>query len=138
MDVFTAEERSALMSRIRGRDTKPELVVRRLAHALGYRFRLHRRDLPGAPDMTFAGRKKVVFVHGCFWHQHPGCRYAYKPKSNIKFWKTKLAANARRDTRVLQKLCEQGWSPLVIWECEISDLTNLAGRLKSHLDGLSR
>jgi DNA mismatch endonuclease (patch repair protein) len=87
--------------------------------------------------MTFPGRKKVVFVHGCFWHQHPGCRYAYKPKSNIKFWKTKLASNARRDTIVLQKLREQGWSPLVIWECEISDLANLASRLKSHLEGLS-
>jgi DNA mismatch endonuclease (patch repair protein) len=134
MDVFTAEERSALMSRIRGRDTKPELAVRRLAHALGYRFRLHRRDLPGAPDLTFPGRRKVVFVHGCFWHQHPGCRYAYRPKSNLEFWKRKLTANTRRDVCVLQKLREQGWSPLVIWECEISNLQNLANRLKSHLE----
>ena len=85
MDVFTAADRSALMSRIRGKDTRPELIVRRLAHGLGYRFRLHRRDLPGAPDMTFPSRKKVVFVHGCFWHQHPGCQYAYKPKSNVEF-----------------------------------------------------
>jgi len=122
MDVFTAADRSALMSRIRGKDTRPELIVRRLAHGLGYRFRLHRRDLPGAPDMTFPSRKKVVFVHGCFWHQHPGCQYAYKPKSNVEFWKTKLAKNTKRDTCVLQKLREQGWSSLVIWECEISNL----------------
>jgi DNA mismatch endonuclease (patch repair protein) len=138
MDVFTTEERSALMSRIRGKDTKPELTVRRVAHALGYRFRLHRRDLPGAPDLAFPGRRKVVFVHGCFWHQHPGCRYAYRPKSNLEFWKSKLAANTRRDACVLQKLREEGWSPLVIWECEISNLQNLANRLKSHLEDLSR
>ncbi len=138
MDVFTTEERSALMSRIRGKDTKPELTVRRLVHALGYRFRLHRRDLPGAPDLAFPGRRKVVFVHGCFWHQHPGCRYAYRPKSNLEFWKSKLAANTRRDACVLQKLREEGWSPLVIWECEISNLQNLANRLKSHLEDLSR
>jgi DNA mismatch endonuclease, patch repair protein len=138
MDVFTTEERSALMSQIRGKDTKPELTVRRLAHALGYRFRLHRRDLPGAPDLAFPGRRKVVFVHGCFWHQHPGCRYAYRPKSNLEFWKSKLAANTRRDTCVLQKLREEGWSPLVIWECEISNLQNLANRLKFHLEDLSR
>jgi DNA mismatch endonuclease (patch repair protein) len=138
MDVFSAKERSALMSRIRGRDTKPELTVRRLAHALGYRFRLHRRDLAGVPDLTFPGQRKVVFVHGCFWHQHPGCRYAYKPKSNLEFWKRKFAANAERDAYVLQKLREQGWSPLVIWECEISDLQHLADRLKSHLADSAR
>jgi DNA mismatch endonuclease (patch repair protein) len=137
MDVFSAEKRSALMSRIRGRDTKPELIVRRLVHALGYRFRLHRRDLPGAPDLTFPGRKKVVFIHGCFWHQHQGCRFAYKPKSNVEFWKQKLTGNTRRDARVVQELREQGWSPLVIWECEISDLQNLTNRLTSHLEGSS-
>jgi DNA mismatch endonuclease (patch repair protein) len=138
MDVFTAEQRSALMSRIRGKDTKPELTVRRLAHALGYRFRLHRRDLPGVPDLTFPGPRKVVFVHGCFWHQHPECRFAYKPKSNLEFWKRKLAANTRRDANVLQKLREQGWSPLVIWECETSDLQHLTDRLKSHLADSAR
>jgi DNA mismatch endonuclease (patch repair protein) len=83
--------------------------------------------------LTFPGVRKVVFVHGCFWHQHLGCRYAYMPKSNLEFWKRKLAANTRRDACVLQKLREQGWSPLVIWECEISDMQNLANRLKSHL-----
>jgi DNA mismatch endonuclease (patch repair protein) len=134
MDVVTAEARSALMSRIRGRDTKPELIVRRLAHALGYRFRLHRRDLPGAPDLVFPGRRKVVFIHGCFWHQHPGCRYAYKPKSNTEFWQKKFSANMERDVRVLLELRERGWSPLVIWECETSDLGALKARLESHLE----
>ena len=134
MDVVTAEERSALMSRIRGRDTKPELIVRRLAHALGYRFRLHRRDLPGAPDLVFPGRRKVVFIHGCFWHQHPGCRYAYKPKSNTEFWQKKFGANMERDARVLLELRERGWSSLVIWECETSDLEALKVRLESHLE----
>lgn len=134
MDVVSAERRSAMMSRIRGRNTKPELVVRRLAHALGYRFRLHRRDLPGAPDLVFPGRRKVVFVHGCFWHRHPGCRFAYYPKSNVEFWKKKFDSNVERDARVLRELRETGWSPIIIWECETSDLSALAVRLKSHLE----
>lgn len=137
MDVVSPEQRSAMMSRIRGRDTKPELVVRRLAHALGYRFRLHRRELPGAPDLVFPGRRKVVFVHGCFWHRHPGCRFAYRPKSNIGFWEKKFESNIERDARVLRVLRESGWSPLVIWECETSDLSALAARLKSHLDDVT-
>lgn len=133
MDVVTSEQRSAMMSRIRGRDTKPELTVRRLVHSLGYRFRLHRRDLPGAPDLVFPGRKKVIFIHGCFWHQHPGCRFAYKPKSNLEFWQKKFDGNVERDARVLRELQERGWSPLVIWECETSDLKTLAARLRAHL-----
>lgn len=137
MDVVSAEQRSAMMSRIRGRDTKPELVVRRLAHALGYRFRLHRRDLPGAPDLVFPGRRKVVFVHGCFWHRHPGCRFAYEPKSNIDFWQRKFGSNVDRDARVLQELRDTGWHPLVVWECETSDLGSLTARLKSHLEDVS-
>lgn len=134
MDVVTSEQRSAMMSRIRGKDTKPELIVRRLAHTLGYRFRLHRRDLPGAPDLVFPGRKKVVFVHGCFWHRHPGCRFAYKPKSNTKFWERKFDSNIERDARVLRELQERGWSPLVIWECETSDLEALTSLLRVHLE----
>ena len=137
MDVVSAEQRSAMMSRIRGRDTKPELVVRRLAHALGYRFRLHRRDLPGAPDLVFSGRKKVVFVHGCFWHRHPGCRFAYHPKSNVEFWQKKFESNTERDARVLRELQQGGWSPLVVWECEISDVEKLVDRLRSHLDDVT-
>jgi DNA mismatch endonuclease, patch repair protein len=137
MDVVSAEQRSAMMSRIRGRDTKPELVVRRLAHALGYRFRLHLRDLPGAPDLVFPRRKKVVFVHGCFWHRHPGCRFAYQPKSNIEFWQKKFESNTERDARVLRELRKEGWNPLVVWECETSDVETLAARLRSHLDNVT-
>lgn len=138
MDVITVERRSALMSRIRGKDTTPELIVRRLAHAIGYRFRLHVHYLPGAPDLVFPGRRKIVFVHGCFWHQHPGCRFAYKPKSNLRFWQKKFAANVERDTRILRELWDRGWSPLVIWECETSDLKTLAAHLTCHLEHPTR
>lgn len=131
---MTKAQRSAAMSRIRGKNTKPELVVRRLAHALGYRFRLHRRDLPGAPDLTFPRRRTVVFVHGCFWHRHPGCRFAYVPKENAEFWRNKFEANIRRDRRALRELREEGWDALVLWECELSDAQLLKRRLKSHLD----
>ncbi len=134
MDIVTIKERSALMSRIRAKDTKPELIVRRLAHALGYRFRLHRRDLAGVPDLTFPARKKVLFVHGCFWHQHRGCKFAYRPKANAKFWKRKFAANRRRDTAVLKKLKRDGWGTLIIWECETSGLDALKSRLTAYLE----
>lgn len=137
MDVVTSEQRSANMSRIRGRNTKPELVVRRLAHALGYRFRLHRRDLPGAPDLVFPGRRKAIFVHGCFWHRHPGCRFAYNPKSNMAFWQKKFDGNVERDSRVLRELNEKGWDSLVIWECEIDDSEKLEDRLRSYLENVA-
>jgi DNA mismatch endonuclease, patch repair protein len=135
MDVITAERRSRVMSRIRGKDTRPELAVRRLVHGLGYRFRLHRRDLPGVPDLAFIARRKVIFVHGCFWHQHPGCEFAYKPKSNSAFWRRKFAANTKRDMHVLAKLAIWGWDALVIWECELSDPKSLKQRMMSHLEG---
>lgn len=134
MDVMTKMQRSAAMSRIRGKDTKPELAVRRLAHTLGYRFRLHRRDLPGAPDLAFPGRRKVVFVHGCFWHRHRGCHFAYIPKSNAEFWSKKFAANLERDKRAISALRQQGWDPLILWECELSNVSRLERRLISHLD----
>lgn len=133
---MTADRRSALMSRIRGKDTQPELVVRRLAHALGYRFRLHRRDLPGTPDLTFPARRKVVFVHGCFWHQHRRCKYAYLPKANASFWQRKFAVNVRRDAIATRQLRKRGWHPLVLWECQLSDLKQVSGRLTAHLKSL--
>ncbi len=104
MDLISPQRRSANMARIRGRDTTPELAVRRLTHSLGYRFRLHRRDLPGTPDLVFPARRKVVFVHGCFWHRHPGCRFAYEPRSNVEFWRAKFAANIARDARTRGEL----------------------------------
>lgn len=113
------------MGRIRGRDTTPELLVRRLAHSLGYRFRLHRRDLPGTPDLVFPGQRKVVFVHGCFWHRHAGCRFAYEPKSNIEFWQRKFASNKERDVRVRGELKLMDWQVLTVWECQTRDLDKL-------------
>lgn len=133
MDVVSREKRSTIMARIRPTDTKPELVVRRLLHSLGYRFRLHRRDLPGSPDLAFPGRRKIVFVHGCFWHQHRGCRFAYRPKSNTEFWAEKFAANRRRDRRAIRKLRASGWDSLVVWECELADLKRVRRVLTSHL-----
>ncbi len=133
MDILAPEQRSRLMSRIRGKDTGPELKVRQLAHALGFRFRLHRRDLPGSPDLVFASRRKVIFVHGCYWHRHPGCRYAYSPKSNVEFWQAKFAANAARDQIAMKALEETGWQVLVVWECETRNAEALQTRLANFL-----
>lgn len=134
MDIIDKEARSRLMGRIRGKDTKPEMLVRRVAHGLGFRFRLHRRDLPGSPDLAFPGRRKAVFVHGCYWHRHAGCRYCYAPKSNVDFWEAKFAANQARDQKALEDLRSQGWDTLVIWECEAKDSNLVASRLSAHLE----
>lgn len=136
MDTVDKAKRSRIMGRIRGRHTKPEMIVRRIAHRLGFRFRLHRHNLPGSPDMVFAGRRKVVFVHGCYWHRHANCRFAYQPKSNVEFWTTKFARNVERDAEALTKLKEIGWHPLVIWECECDDSEAVAQRLVTHLGGV--
>lgn len=133
MDIVSREQRSAIMSRIRGKNTKPELAVRRAAHGLGYRYRLHRRDLPGSPDLVFAGRRKVVFVHGCYWHRHEGCRLAYEPKSNEEFWKAKFAENVSRDQRVNQQLGELGWGILTVWGCEAASDKILRQKLNAYL-----
>lgn len=133
MDIIDKQARSRLMGRIRGKDTKPEMAVRRLAHRLGFRFRLHRRDLPGSPDLVFPGPRKVIFVHGCYWHRHPGCRLAYEPKSNVAFWKKKFAANVARDEKALADLKDQGWDTLVVWECEAKDSELVASRLSAYL-----
>lgn len=116
------------MARIRSRDTKPEWVVRRLIHGLGYRYRLHRRDLPGTPDLAFPSRRRVVFVHGCFWHHHD-CPRGTLPRSNQDFWRHKLDENMRRDRENLAALQSMGWSVLVIWECETHDPACLADRV---------
>jgi DNA mismatch endonuclease (patch repair protein) len=133
MDTISRERRSTNMSRIRGRDTKPEMTVRQEAHQLGFRFRLHRRDLPGTPDLVFPSRHKVVFVHGCFWHRHEGCRFAYQPKSNVEFWNAKFDGNIARDMRVRQELTRTGWDVLTIWECETADKRALARKLVDYL-----
>ena len=113
--------RSENMRRIRSKDTVPELTVRRLAYGLGYRYRLHRKDIPGNPDLVFPSRRKVVFIHGCFWHQHPACREGRPPKSNSAYWIPKLNRNLERDKKVRTELLAAGWDVLVIWECETGD-----------------
>ena len=125
------------MSKIRGRDTQPELRVRKTAHRLGLRFRLHRRDLPGTPDLVFPAWRKAVFVHGCFWHSHGGCKYAYKPKSNIAFWKDKLRKNLDRDIHAARELKSLGWDVIVIWECETRDDDRLIGILNGRVRNAS-
>lgn len=125
----TDPRRSALTARIGGKDTTPELAVRRLLHRLGYRFRLHAKDLPGRPDIVFRGRRKAVFIHGCFWHRHEGCPRATTPKTRRDFWDAKFAANVERDARKEAQLVAAGWSVLVVWECETRDLETLQPRL---------
>lgn len=119
MDIVDTETRSRMMAGIKGRNTKPEMLVRRFLHANGYRFRLHRRDLPGSPDIVLPKFMTCIFVHGCFWHRHPGCRYATTPKTNGDFWAKKFESNVERDIRSKAALEEAGWSVLVVWECEI-------------------
>jgi DNA mismatch endonuclease (patch repair protein) len=127
------EERARMMRAFKGRDTAPELAVRRLAHQMGYRFRLHRKDLPGTPDLVFVSRRKVIFIHGCFWHAH-GCKLTRVPKSNLKYWVPKLQRNRTRDERNLDALAVKGWRCLVIWECEIRAGETLQQRLKKFLE----
>jgi DNA mismatch endonuclease (patch repair protein) len=129
MDILSREKRSWNMSRIRGRDTTPEKRVRSLLHRLGYRFRLHRHDLPGKPDIVLPRFRTVIFVHGCFWHRHPRCRYAYVPKTRTEFWVGKFAANVRRDRQCQRTLRKLGWHVLVVWECQLRDEKKLVHRL---------
>lgn len=138
VDTLTKRERSERMGRVKGADTKPEMVVRRLVHAMGYRYRLHARDLPGKPDIVFRRRKKVIFVHGCFWHRHPECKLARIPKSRPDFWVPKLEGNRERDIRNQEELARMGWRTLVVWECEIVDRGELGNRIEAFLGKLKR
>jgi DNA mismatch endonuclease, patch repair protein len=124
-DIYSPEKRSEIMRLIRGHDTKPELVVRSVIHRLGFRFRLHTAELPGRPDIVLSRLKKVVFVHGCFWHQHPGCPRASLPKTRTLWWKNKLTRNFQRDIENQKCLRRQGWRVLVIWQCKMGDSVQL-------------
>lgn len=136
-DRISPEHRSWNMSRIRNRDTKPELIVRSLLHRMGYRFRLHRKDLPGNPDIVLPKYQTVIFVHGCFWHRHKGCKFAYTPQSRVEFWNDKFAANRRRDASVMTSLTELGWNTVIIWECQVSNASYLTRVLARELRRLS-
>lgn len=133
MDRISKEHRSWNMSQIRGRDTGPEKIVRSVLHRMGYRFRLHRRDLPGRPDIVLPKHSTVVFVHGCFWHRHPGCQLAYTPKTRVAFWTRKFRENVDRDRRVRTELRALGWRLVILWECQTQDVRRLERRLAAVL-----
>ena len=134
VDTVSPAVRSRIMAQVKAKDTKPEMLVRRLLHGMGYRYRLHRRDLPGRPDLVFPSRNKVVFVNGCFWHGHSGCPRATVPASNREFWLEKLKGNKARDDRNKDLLVDKGWEVMTVWECDLRDLPKLADNLVSFLD----
>ena len=134
VDRLSPEARSQLMASIGSKDTAPELAVRRLLHALGYRFRLHRRDLPGTPDIVLPGRRKAIFVHGCFWHGHPGCRFATRPATRPEFWAEKIGRNQTRDRIAVARLRRLGWSVATVWECSLRRPELVAARLYRFLN----
>lgn len=133
MDKISAAERSRVMSRVKGKDTAPEMKVRRLVHSMGYRYRLHREDLPGKPDLVFSSLGKVIFVHGCFWHGHTCRRGLNRPAANSAYWTAKLDRNVERDRRNQRALRSQGWGVLVVWECQLSNDTGIRKRLERFL-----
>ena len=125
-----SEQRSRNMSAIKSKNTKPEIAVRKLLHSMGYRFRLHRKDLPGSPDIVLPKYKTVIFVHGCFWHRHENCKYASTPKTRKEFWENKFKLNLKRDADVQEKIKSIGWQSVVIWECEIKNILALNNKLQ--------
>ena len=134
-DTLTRKQRSERMALIRGKNTRPELIVRRLVHGMGFRYRLHLRSLPGRPDLVFRPLRKAIFVHGCFWHRHedPSCKLARLPKSRLEFWKDKLESNRKRDLKALKDLRGLGWDVLEVWECQLHQLDFLQDCLRSFL-----
>ena len=134
MDTLSPTERSVRMSRVRSGHTGPEMIVRRLVYSLGYRYRLHCPELPGKPDLVFRKRSKAIFVHGCFWHAHKGCKLGRMPKTRLEFWRPKLLSNRRRDAKNLRDLAAKGFQVLVVWQCELTDLEKVVYRLQNFLD----
>jgi DNA mismatch endonuclease, patch repair protein len=133
MDILSPERRSSLMARIKAKDTQPEMVVRKIVFGLGRRYRLHSRGLPGAPDLVLARDRKIIFVHGCFWHQHAHCTVARMPKSRLDYWRPKLEGNRLRDTKNVRRLRRSGWTVLTIRECQLSDVQRTVARLAEFL-----
>ncbi|HUY35253.1 MAG TPA: very short patch repair endonuclease [Pirellulales bacterium] len=137
MDTLTHERRSEIMGRVRSKNTRPELAVRRLLHRMGYRFRLHRANLPGKPDIVLSRLDVVVFVNGCFWHRHTGCPSTRMPKSRLAFWREKFASNVRRDRKARRDLRRAGWRVLVVWECQVGNEERLSRRIRSFLEDMA-
>ena len=135
VDTVTPEARSRIMARVKSKGMKPEMRVRRLLHRLGFRYRLHRADLPGRPDLVFPSRRKVIFVNGCFWHRHDGCPRVRIPTTNREYWIAKLDRNHARDARNTVALQQLGWSALTVWECELCDLPTATDRMIGFLEG---
>lgn len=133
MDKFDKDKRSLIMSRVKGKDTKPEVFIRSIVHRLGFRFRKNRPDLPGKPDIVLPKHRKVIFVHGCFWHGHNKCSRAVRPESNKAFWSEKLDKNIVRDRKNVRALRKLGWKVLIIWQCETKDAEALTGKIKAFL-----
>jgi DNA mismatch endonuclease, patch repair protein len=133
MDIFCKDKRSRIMANVKGKNTKPELLVRSVLHNMGFRFRLYRRDLPGIPDIILPKYKKVIFIHGCFWHGHKNCKRSKRPTTNKNFWDLKLDKNILRDKYNIQELIKMGWEPLIIWTCELNDIVNLIKKLNFFL-----
>lgn len=133
MDVVDARTRSRMMAGIQSKNTKPEMAVRKVAHALGYRYRLHRRDLPGTPDLAFPRFRAVIQVHGCFWHRHEGCRFCTTPASNAEFWQEKFRRNVERDEKAEIALAAKGWRMMVVWECQVRDAAFIETGLRRFL-----
>jgi DNA mismatch endonuclease (patch repair protein) len=134
VDSLSPKERSEIMARVHSKNTRPELLVRKLVFALGFRYRLHDRKLPGSPDLVFRPRRRIIFVHGCFWHQHARCPIARVPKSRQEFWTRKFEGNKLRDQRNKRALARQGWKVLTIWECQLSDPERVSARIGRFLD----
>ncbi len=138
MDRITTQHRSWNMSRIKSKNTSPERLVRSMIHALGYRFRIHTDKLPGKPDIALARLKTVVFVHGCYWHRHPGCSLAYTPKTRTEFWEKKFSSNVLRDNHVANEILKLSWRILTVWECELKDTEKLKKRISKDLADLEK
>lgn len=134
VDTLTKHERSERMALVRSKHTKPELAIRSLVYGMGFRYRLHGNKLPGRPDLVFPSRRKAIFVHGCFWHRHRGCKLARIPKSRVRFWTEKLEGNRRRDVRNMARMRRLGWSSLVVWECQLGKLESLSCRIRNFLE----
>lgn len=132
-DVFTKRKRSWLMSRISGKNTKPEIIVRKILYNLGFRYRVHYKKLPGSPDIVLPKYRKVIFVHGCFWHGHTACRKAALPKTNDRFWHAKITSNKKRDKKTSRRLNVLGWRTLTIWECQLKSKEKIASKLEKYL-----